>query len=172
MRFQRLALAFLVAVLLPAQGMAQRYTYVNYAPDVRYTLNDVDSRIGVDTSAMVYGYGHMIEPIRPCDSDLSRCITIDFMGFYRVPPRTPLGSVFRSGEFEFKVTANRKLSIVGRTLQAAQVEVRFKGALSNSYLFNQERGVVGIFVNNENTPDIPQSFFVLEGEKGMLSKGR
>ena len=172
MMLQKVALAFLVGVLLPAQGLAQHYTYINYAPDVRYSLNDVDSRIGVDMSAMLYGYGHMVEPIRPCDADLSQCVAIDFMGFYRIPPRTALGSVFRSGEFEFKVTASRKLSLVGRTIQAAQVEVRFKGAPSNSYLFNQERGVIGIFVNNGNTLDIPRSFFALEGAKGMLAKGR
>lgn len=166
-------LASLVSLILLAGAIqalhAEEVVYVNYAPDLSYSANGLDSRIAVLPDKGLYGFGHDFGKLAACADAANNCLVLDFMAVLDLPEDVAVGAVYKVGAFEFRVARLTEVSFAGLQRQAYRVDVSKNGTPSNSYLHDSELGVVAIITRNLGNREIPESIFLLRGPAGIFA---
>lgn len=153
---------------IPVAAPAQSVLYINHAPDVRYSADGLDSRIGIDLEKDLYGYGHDYGRVLPCAGDKKKCIAVDFMALAQLPADIAVGTKFSTGAWDFEVSRQFRMSIAGGERDVLRVDVRKEGSPSNAYLYDSELGVLAVIVLNFENERIPESIFLLSGPAGVF----
>lgn len=162
-----------IAVLLAGisfNARAEKALYVNFAPDSSYSSNGSDSRIYLDFDQRLYHYGHEFGKLEPCHDGVRDCMAFDFMALLKLPDDVEVGTVYVVGRFEFTVVARTEFILAGRRWQPYRVDVKTEGRYSNSYLIDQNDGVLAIITPNYDNKSIPRSVSILQGDAGIFAK--
>jgi len=162
--------SFALAACTALPARSESALYVNFAPDVHYSVNGRDSRISFDLERHLYGYGHDYGKLHPCVDGLTDCITFDFMALYKLPKGAAIGDKYTAGQHEFAVAETIHLALLGLRRNVFRVNVTKGGDQSNSYLFNPQLGVVAIIIPNFGKKDIPESIFFLQDPSGVFAE--
>jgi len=163
-----LALLLAATLSLPFACRAEKFVFVSYSPDIRYSVNGADSKIVLVPKENGYSYGHDFGNLRPCSPKARYCLAFDFMAVAAVPPEARPGVTFSDGEFTFEVGALTDLRVLGATESAYLVTVKKNGTLANRYYFSKLRGVLGIVVLNFKNAQIPESTFFSTSQNGLF----
>lgn len=170
MRKQLASLASLVLLAGATQVVhAEEALYVNYAPDLRYSANGLDSRIAVLPDKGLYGFGHDFGKLAACADAAENCLVLDHMALLELAEDVAAGAVYKVGAFEFRVVRLTEVSFAGLQRQAYRLDVSKNGIPSNSYLHDSELGVVAIITRNFGNREIPESIFLLRGSAGIFA---
>lgn len=156
--------------LILASGIAraEEFTYVNYAPDVRYSANGQDSRIVILPDEGLYGFGHDFGKSVACAELEADCIAMDYMAFLKIPMNAKVGSRFIRGNFSFEVVAEQDLIVLGKSYPVYRVDVSREGVAAVTYLHHPEHGILAIIARNFDNDKIPTSIFLLAGATGLF----
>lgn len=158
----------LFATTTPA--LADYALYINYAPDARYSSGGHDARIAIDADSGRFIDGHNLGNTSTCAEAGTKCLVLGFMGLYSLPENAAVGSRFVAGDYEFTVSEEFVLSLLGNERLVHRVEVTKQGEPANAYLFDPELGVVAILVRNFSNKDIPESVYLLSGRSGVFHR--
>jgi len=163
-----------LAIWLLASGAPvpqHEYGYINYAPDRSYTASEKEQSIGMAIlmDKQVFGLGHIFDVLKPCAVSLDDCVVFNGMAIKRLPPEAAVGKTYKEGRFEFKLTSNSALDLLGRTFHVIRVDVFNDGMTSNAYLFDRDRGVIAIIMKHAENKEIPESIFFLRADKGLYA---
>lgn len=164
---------FAFAILLSSavsMAASDSFLYINYAPDIRYTIDEFDSRITLDLKNELYGYGHSYGETQACATNSDVCVSFDFMALFRLPKGATLGSQYSEGDYQFTVSRLSKLSLLGVSYDVLFVDVKKGKKHTNSYFWEPHRGVVAIVAGNFENTAIPRSVFFLEGSEGVFAQ--
>lgn len=165
----RLSFALATALLVFTRN-AQAQTYINYAPDLSWAGDDFTSRITLVVDKDLFGYGHSYGMLGRCRDGDSSCMTVDFMALRPLPVGAEVGSSYKEGPYAFRVSRAVDLAILGHQLRTLRVDVTKDGKAVNAYLFERERGIVAIMPVNFGVKGIPESIYLLEGERGVFAE--
>jgi len=171
MRVRLLAAAVALATTVVSNlAEAEDVLYVNYAPDMRYSANGVDSRLTILLEKGLFGYGNEFGKLEPCQAGgSSDCFKVDFMALYRVPDGGKIGDRYKEGEFTFTVVRTLSIPMLAESREVLEVDVVKGGAHANSFYFDVKRGVIGVKIRNFGNTSIPESVFFLERGNGLFS---
>jgi hypothetical protein len=168
-RLLAVAVALATTVVSNLAG-AEDVLYINYAPDLRYSANGVDSRLTILREKGLFGYGSEFGKLEPCQTGgSSDCLKVDFMALYRVPDGGKIGDRYKEGEFTFTVVRALSLPMLADSREVLEVDVVKGGAQANSFYFDKKRGVIGVKIKNFGNSSIPESVFFLERGNGLFS---
>ncbi|OBU69050.1 hypothetical protein A9K58_04785 [Stenotrophomonas maltophilia] len=164
----------LAVALIPtlASGMARAddVLYVNYAPDMRYSANGVDSRLVILREKGLFGYGNEFGKLEACQAGGSaNCLKLDLMALYRLPDGAKIGDRYKEGEFTFTVIRGVSIPMLADGREVLKVDVAKGRVRANSFYFDKIKGVIGVGVRNFDNSAIPESVFFLDGGRGVFS---
>ncbi|TPD98475.1 hypothetical protein FJP65_05705 [Stenotrophomonas maltophilia] len=163
------AVALAIAVV-SSLAKADDVVYINYAPDMRYSVNGIDSRLTILREKGLFGYGSEFGKLEPCQTGGSLdCLKVDFMALYRVPDGGKIGDKYKEGEFTFTVVRALAIPMLADSREVLEVDVAKGDAQANSFYFDVKRGVVGVKIRNFGNGSIPTSVFFLERGNGLFS---
>ncbi|MCF3476645.1 hypothetical protein GUK69_11685 [Stenotrophomonas maltophilia] len=160
----------LASMVVSIHSRADDALYINYAPDMRYSTNGVDSRLTILPGKGLFGYGSEFGKLEPCQaSGSSDCLKIDFMALYKVPIGGKVGDRYKEGAFTFAVVKALSIPMLADDREVLKVDVERDGVHANSFYFDRKRGVIGVRVRNFGNSAIPESVFFLERGNGVFS---
>jgi len=171
MKLRLLATAVALATMVVSiPSRADDVLYINYAPDMRYSANGVDSRLTILREKGLFGYGNEFGNLEPCQTGgSSDCLKVDFMALYKVPDGGKVGDRYKEGEFTFDVVEVLSIPMLADDREVLKVDVERDGVHANSFYFDRKRGVIGVGVRNIGNSAIPESVFFLERGNGVFS---
>lgn len=154
--------------VMPAHG--ESVLYINHAPDVRYSADELDSRIAFDAENGLFGYGNSYGEMVACVTESTACVSFDFMALYSLPDDASVGSEYSEGDYRFNVLRKYELRLLGVKHDVFRVDVAKNDKHANSYLWDTRQGVIAIIVPNFGNKEIPESIFFLHGSEGIYAK--
>lgn len=128
-------LIFSYCIFKPEDGYAEHFTYINYSPDIRYSLNKSDSRINFDCGTSGYSYGNIFGNFTSWNEAGNKYFSFDFMAIAAFAEQPKIGDTFKSKNFIFDIVENKSLNVLGQNIDALKVNVKNKGEFANSFLY-------------------------------------